>query len=204
MDDRKICDYFLIAGLPHHAKRIKQKNEQQHLDYSQQSPQRKKTNSNELAPITDITIIISTLEEEVPEDYYCIEKTPTGFPADLNHGSIKCPSIYLCYRRGTDKPPLTDIGVFYESKDNLMNDSNVVETSYYGNCGNINNGNSKIYLTYRRSKPDAPCNQLVVTDICVILTNKGETPPHAFNLIQKNLNKVKIHFQSIYKFNLNF
>lgn len=70
-----------------------------------------------------------------------------------------------------------------------MKDTMLVEQSFYGNCGNINNGNSKIYLTYRRSKPDAPCNQLVVTDICVILKSKGESPPHAFNLIQRNLNK---------------
>ena len=113
----------------------------------------------------------------------------SNFSLLSDHGSIKCPSIFLCYRRGTDKPPLTDIGVFYETKDDLMKDTSLIEHSYYGNCGNINNGNSKIYLTYRRSKPDAPCNQLVVTDICVILNNKGESPPHAFKLIQRNLNK---------------
>ena len=189
MEDRKICDYFVIAGLPNASKRVKQKNEHNSIIDQQQSPQHATRNRNELAPITDITIINVSFDEEVPDDYTCIEKTPTGFLADLNHGSIKSPSIYLCYRRGLDKAPLVDIGVFYESKDDLMKDSNVVETTYYGNCGNINNGNSKIYLTYRRAKSDSPANSLVVTDICVILQNKGETPPHAFNLIQKNLNK---------------
>lgn len=158
MEDRKICDYFVIAGLPSASKRREQSDQQQ-----QQSQ----------APITDITIIIESLDEQVPDGWEVILYTPSKFSANLNHGSLNSSTIYLCYRRGTDKPPLTDIGVFYESKDDLMKDSCIVEKSYYGNCGNINNGNSKIYLTYRRSKPDAPCNQLVVTDICVILKNKS-------------------------------
>lgn len=194
MEERKICDYFVIAGLPSASRRAKQNEHNQSIN-NQSSPQHNKDADQQCqAPITDITIIIPSLGEVVPDGYYCIEKTPTGCQADLNHGSIKAEAIFLCYRRGTDKPPLTDIGVFYESKDDLMKDSCIVETSYYGNCGNVNNSNSNIFLTYRRSKPDAPCNQLVVTDICVILRNKGETPPHAFNLIQKNLNKVSERF----------
>lgn len=34
-----------------------------------------------------------------------------------------------------------------------------------------------------------PANELVVTNICVIITSKGEKPPHAFCVIKKNLNK---------------
>jgi len=34
-----------------------------------------------------------------------------------------------------------------------------------------------------------PCNALVVTDICVVIASKGESPPHAFCCINKNLNK---------------
>lgn len=185
MEDRRICDYFLVAGLPSPSKRVKE------IDLeSNQSPQHK--HQNDQAPITDITIIRTEFEEEVPEGYFCIEETPSNYCADLNHGSLSSPSIYLCYRRGTDKPPLTDIGVYYENKDVLMPDSSIVKKSYYGNDGNVNNGNSQIYLTYRRAKPDAPCNQLVVKDICIILRSKGETPPHAFNLINKNLNKVSL------------
>lgn len=33
-----------------------------------------------------------------------------GLSADLNHGSLRSPEVYLCYRRGKDKPPLVDIG----------------------------------------------------------------------------------------------
>src|SRR2546426_956622 len=58
-----------------------------------------------------------------------------------------------------------------------------------GRPANVNNSGSCTFLTFRRAKENAPCNQLVVTDICVLLMNKGETPPHAFCLIRKNLNK---------------
>lgn len=86
MEDRKICDYFVIAGLPSAPKRFKQKcNSGPPDDQRNQSPQHQNNQAtNELAPITDITIIISTLDEKVPDGYTCIEKTPTDFPADLS------------------------------------------------------------------------------------------------------------------------
>ena len=38
---------------------------------------------------------------------------------------------------------------------------------------NVNNGSSsRIYVTYRRADPNAACDMLAVTDICVILANK--------------------------------
>ena len=50
-------------------------------------------------------------------------------------------------------------------------------------------GSHAIYLTYRRAKESAPQNSLVLTDICVILSSKGEKAPYAFCEIEKNLNK---------------
>ena len=87
MEDRRICDYLVIAGLPSASKRVKQKCDRAPNDDQQnQSPQHRSSDAgtNELAPITDITIIITSLDEEVPEGYTCIEKTPSGFPADLS------------------------------------------------------------------------------------------------------------------------
>jgi hypothetical protein len=79
--------------------------------------------------------------------------------------------------------------VMYEGKERIMADSEVVFTTPGGRMANVNNSGAKTFVTYRRAPPSMPCNELVVTDICVILTNKGETPPHAFCKIQKNLNK---------------
>lgn len=183
MDDKRIADYFVIAGL----------SQDDHIPFDEvvsgegvsvaKCPQAQ-------APITDVTVIIRSQGEVVPNGYTCIETTPFGFPADLNHGSLRSPSIYICYKRGRDKPPLVDIGVLYEGKERVMSDSEIVQNTIFGKPANVNNSGSRTFITFRRARENAPCNQLVVTDICVILANKGESPPHAFCLINKNLNKV--------------
>lgn len=192
MDEKRVSDYFVVAGLPETTR-------QPFDDYfsgrdGSTSPLLTSSASSSCKdPITDITVIIRSAGEQIPPSWYCIETTPNGYPADLNHGSIRSPNIFLCFRRGRDKPPLVDIGVLYEGKEMIMADSEIVHTTLLGRSANVNNGSSRTFLTYRRAKDNAPCNQLVVTDICVILTNKDETPPHAYCLIRKNLNKVSHH-----------
>jgi hypothetical protein len=126
----------------------------------------------------------------VPDGFECIESTPTGYPADLNHGSLRTPSCYICYRRGYHKPPLVDVGVLYEGKgERVMVDSQVIKHTPHGRNANVNNATPGIFLTYRRAADNAPPNQLAVTDICVILANKGETAPHTYCQVMKDLNK---------------
>nr|CAD7263014.1 unnamed protein product [Timema shepardi] len=179
MDERRVADYFVVAGLP----------DQPELqeDFSCDGVHLKPTHNQ--APITDVTVVFPGLGEEPPPEFTIIESTPTGYCADLNHGSLRSPDIYLCYRRGRDKPPLVDIGIMYEGKERIMSDSEVVLTTPGGRVANVNNSTAKIFVTYRRASLSMPCNELVVTDICVILANKGETAPHAFCMINKNLNK---------------
>lgn len=184
MDEKRIADYFVIAGISG------QSGPTVDEGLSQERVSIPKSVQTPSAPITDITVIIRSAGEEVPEGWTCIETTPSGLPADLNHGSLRSPSIFLCYRRGRDRPPLVDIGVLYEGKERVMSDSEVVEMTLSGKPANVNNSGSRTFLTLRRARDNAPCNQLVVTDICVILANKAESPPHAFCLINKNLNKV--------------
>ena len=190
MDEKRVSDYFVVAGLP---ETTRQPFEDCFTGRDgSASPPALFNSSPSLDPITDITVIIRSAGEQVPPSWYCIETTPSGFPADLNHGAIRSPNIFLCYQRGRHKPPLVDIGVLYEGKERVMSDSEVVHTTLLGRSANVNNSSSRIFLTYRRAKENAPCNQLVVTDICVILMSKGETPPHAYQLIRKNLNKVSV------------
>lgn len=61
-----------------------------------------------------------------------------------------------------------------------MLDSQVIKFTPYARPANVNNSQQGIYLTYRRAPENAPSNQLAVTDICVILTNKGESAPHTY------------------------
>ncbi|XP_073979172.1 DENN domain-containing protein Crag isoform X2 [Rhodnius prolixus] len=179
MDEWKVVDYFVIAGLPSDYELLE--------DFSRDNSQLKAAHSK--APITDITVIFPSQEEKAPEGYTVIKRTPTGITADLNHGSIRSQEVFLCYRRGRDKPPLVDIGVMYEGKERILSDSEIVEFTPGGRPANVNNSTSKTFLTYRRAQPTIPCNALVVTDIAVIITSKGETVPHAFCMIKKNLNK---------------
>uniref|UniRef100_A0A1I8AET8 TRAF3-interacting protein 1 n=1 Tax=Steinernema glaseri TaxID=37863 RepID=A0A1I8AET8_9BILA len=177
--DRRLLEYFAVVGLSPEA---------EELTPSAQECGCKVTEP--LAPITDICVIFPGLGETVPDGFECIDTTPLGHPADLNHGSLRTPSVFLCFRRGYHKPPIVDIGVLDESRgEKPMVDSNTVTTTPFGRSANVNNASQVIFLNFRRAPPNSPPNQLVVTHICVILANKGETAPHTYYKISKNLNK---------------
>ncbi|KAM6183468.1 DENN domain-containing protein 4C isoform 3-T3 [Erethizon dorsatum] len=176
----RVTDYFVVAGLTDTSALLDQ--EINRSDTKSAGPK---------APITDIAIIIKSAGEEVPEGYTCVEATPSALQANLNYGSLKSPELFLCYKRGRDKPPLIDIGVLYEGKERLIPGCEVIQATPYGRCANVNNSSTtsqRIFITYRRAPPVRPQNSLAVTDICVIVTSKGETPPHTFCKVDKNLN----------------
>lgn len=177
MDERRVADYFVIAGLPEKPELLDDSDSGHLKGYSTKPP------------ITDIGVIFPGLGETVPNGYELLEFTPTGLPADLNHGSVRSPECFLCIRRGRDRAPLVDIGVMYEHKERLMADAEMVLVTVGGRVANVNNSTARSFITYRRAHAGAPCNALVVVDVCVIITNKGECPPHAFCMIPKNLNK---------------
>ncbi|CAH0399446.1 unnamed protein product [Chilo suppressalis] len=177
MDERRVADYFVVAGLPE-TPELLDDSDSGHLKGYSTKP-----------PITDIGVVFPGLGETVPNGYELLELTPTGLPADLNHGSMRSPECFLCIRRGRERPPLVDIGIMYEGKERLMADAEMVLMSVGERLANVNNSTAKTFITYRRAHPTAPCNALVVVDICVIVASKGECPPHAFCMIAKNLNK---------------
>uniref|UniRef100_A0A3Q2R0K9 DENN domain containing 4C n=1 Tax=Fundulus heteroclitus TaxID=8078 RepID=A0A3Q2R0K9_FUNHE len=174
----RVTDYFVVAGLTDKSTPLEQ-------DLSETK------SSGPKAPITDLAVINRSAGEAVPEGFTCIETTYSGQPANLNHGSLKSPELFLCYKRGRGRPPLIDIGVLYEGKDRLIQGCEVVQATPYGRCANVNNSSAnaqRIFITFRRAAPVRPQNSLAVTDICVIITSKGETPPHTFCKVDRNLN----------------
>ncbi|KAM5170273.1 C-myc promoter-binding protein isoform 2-T2 [Mantella aurantiaca] len=183
MEDKgpRVADYFVVAGLTDSSKPLE---EEIHFNDACHKIAKPKE------PITDVTVIIKSLGEEVPQGYVCMDTTPTGLSADLNNGSIRGPQIYLCYRRGRDKPPLTDLGVLYEWKERLKQGCHIIQNTPYGRPANISSSTSsqKAYITYRRASENMTQNSLAVTDICIIIPSKGETPPHTFCKVEKNLN----------------
>ncbi|KAK1174925.1 hypothetical protein AOXY_G2536 [Acipenser oxyrinchus oxyrinchus] len=176
----RVTDYFVVAGLTDKSTPLDQ--EISLSDTKSSGPK---------APITGISVINKSAGETVPEGFTCIETTYTGQPANLNHGSLKSPELFLCYKRGRDKAPLDDIGVLYEGKERLIQGCEVIQATPYGRCANVNNSSAnsqRIFITFRRAPLIRPQNSLAVTDICIIVTSKGETPPHTFCKVDKNLN----------------
>ncbi|XP_041820417.1 DENN domain-containing protein 4C isoform X1 [Chelmon rostratus] len=174
----RVTDYFVVAGLTDKSTPLEQ-------DLSETK------SGGPKAPITDLAVINKSAGETVPEGFTCIDSTYSGQPANLNHGSLKSPELFLCYRRGRGKSPLIDIGVLYEGKERLIQGCEVIQATPYGRCANVNNSSAtsqRIFITLRRAPPVQPQNSLAVTDICVIITSKGETPPHTFCKVDKNLN----------------
>lgn len=103
----QLVDYFVVAGLdPTGAWRP--------LDEDGRSSSSSSASSSPAAraaePVTDLVVISRGLGEEVPEGFTCIEKTLGGHSAELSAGLLNNPHLYLCYRRGWDKPPIVDLG----------------------------------------------------------------------------------------------
>lgn len=119
MDERRVADYFVIAGLPGQDDEFKQDNQDNETNDKLEDWCQEGTHLKDMhmpPPITDLAVIFPALGEYCPEGYTLLEQTVSGFPADLNHGSLRTNECYLCYRRGRDKPPLVDIGK--EKKNN--------------------------------------------------------------------------------------
>nr|XP_008170670.1 C-myc promoter-binding protein isoform X1 [Chrysemys picta bellii]XP_008170671.1 C-myc promoter-binding protein isoform X1 [Chrysemys picta bellii]XP_008170673.1 C-myc promoter-binding protein isoform X1 [Chrysemys picta bellii]XP_042712507.1 C-myc promoter-binding protein isoform X1 [Chrysemys picta bellii] len=183
MEDKgaRVADYFVVAGLTDISKPLE---EEIHFNDACHKIAKPKE------PITDVTVIIKSLGEEVPQGYKCIDVTPSGLSADLNNGSLVGPQIFLCYRRGRDKPPLTDLGVLYDGKERLIQGCEIIQATPSGRPANISGSASsqRVYITYRRASENMTQNTLAVTDICIIIPSKGESPPHTFCKVDKNLN----------------
>ncbi|XP_058244567.1 C-myc promoter-binding protein isoform X1 [Hemibagrus wyckioides] len=183
MEDKspRVADYFVVAGLTESSEPFE--------DDITCNESCQRSSALVEAPITDVAVVFRSQGEEVPQGYTCIEYTPSGLPAELNGGSIIGPQIFLCYRRGRDKPPLTDLGVLFEWREKLKPGCHIIQTTPSGRSANISSSSSqRIYITYRRAPECHSHATLAVTDICVIVPGKGETPPYAFCKVDKNLN----------------
>ncbi|TKS73503.1 DENN domain-containing protein 4C [Collichthys lucidus] len=191
MEDKgpRVADYFVVAGLTDSSKPLEEE-----LHFDDAGPKSVKSK----APITDVAVVIRSLGEEVPPGFTCVESTPSGLSAELNGASLRGPQIFLCFKRGRDKPPLTDLGILYEWKEKLKSGCHIVQTTPSGRPANISNSSSqRIYITYRRAPKSQPHTSLAVTDVCIIVPGKGETPPHTFCKVDKNLNSSMVYGAAI-------
>ncbi|XP_073464759.1 DENN domain-containing protein 4B isoform X2 [Aquarana catesbeiana] len=172
----KLVDYFVVAGLTPTSKP---------LEDESRRPARPPE------PITDVAVIIRSLGEDVPQGYTCIERTPGGHSADLSTSLLTNQQLYLCYRRGRDKMPITELGVYYEGKEEKKPGLEVLETTPYSRSANLSSGapgQPKAFLFVKRVPESLGLNTLGVMDICIINPSKGESTPHTFCKVDRNLN----------------
>ncbi|XP_047453888.1 DENN domain-containing protein 4B-like [Mugil cephalus] len=193
----QLVDYFVVAGLDPGGS-WKPLDEDGKASSSSSSSSTSSSSSYSSSsgrasdPVSDLVVIARGLGEDVPEGFTCIEKTLGGHSAELSAGLINNPHLYLCYRRGRDKPPILDLGVLYEGKDQLKQGWFVIETTPYSRSASLSSGGGpaahRVFLTYRRALDSQGLHGLGVTDIALLLPSKGEVAPHTFSRVDKNLN----------------
>nr|XP_031362731.1 DENN domain-containing protein 4B [Lonchura striata domestica] len=180
MSDEKppqLVDYFVVAGLAEASRALEE----------EQQPRPARPGE----PITDVAVIIRSQGEEVPQGFTCIETSTSGHPVDLNAGLLNNPQMFLCYKRGRDKPPLIELGVHYEGKDRPKPGYQILDTTPYSRSANLASGSpghQRTFLTFRRAAEPPGHHTLGVTDICLVMPSKGESTPHTFCRVDKNLN----------------
>ena len=177
-ESRRVADYFVICGTPGASS-----GQQKLLEDGGAEVNLKPSHSQD--PITDITVIFPGLGENVPDYYQLLDESPGGYPADLNHGSFRAPEVFICYRRGRERPPLVELGILADSRDKISPGTQLVEFTPNGYIANVNNSNNaSTFLTYRRADEVNPCNEFVVMDIEIIIASKGETPSHTYTKVK--------------------
>ena len=175
-----MSDYFVICGTPGTT------GQQRLLEDGGAEVNLKPSHSQD--PITDITVIFPGLGENVPDYYQLLDESPGGYPADLNHGSFRAPEVFLCYRRGRERPPLVEVGILADTRDKISPGTQLVEFTPHGHIANVNNSNNaSTFLTYRRADEVNPCNEFVVMDIEIIIASKGETPSHTYTKVKHKI-----------------
>ncbi|CAF2460586.1 unnamed protein product [Rotaria sp. Silwood2] len=197
MDDKRLVDHFALIGVgstgPIERDELIPTASSPTTDTSLQlSSKTYDFTPQHQQPIVDLAIIDRTHGEDPPAGYETIWTTPNNFSANLNHSGLRNHEMYLCIRRGRDKPPITDVGILFEGRERVMENVSVIETTPHGYPASIFSSSfsrERTLITYRRAASMILCNTLAVTDICVIIESKGETPPHSFNKINKNLNR---------------
>ncbi|XP_061144234.1 DENN domain-containing protein 4B-like isoform X4 [Syngnathus typhle] len=173
----QLLDYFVVAGLD---------------PAGPWRPLAQAAGRRGAEPVTDLAVIARSLGEDVPQGFTCIDKSLGGHSAELSAGLINNPRLYLCYRRGLHKPPLLELGVLYEGKEQPKVGWNVIETTPYSRSANLSSAAGpaaqRVFLTYRRAADERGPHSLAITDISVLLPGKGEVAPHTFSRVDKSLN----------------
>ncbi|XP_038624935.1 DENN domain-containing protein 4B [Tachyglossus aculeatus] len=141
-------------------------------------------------PITDVAVVARALGEEVPQGFTWVQASAGGHPLEQGPGLLAGPPPAICYRRGRDKAPLVELGVLYEGKERPKPGFQVLDTTPYSHSANLappGPGHPRTYLTYRRAAGGAGLHTLGITDLCLVLSGRGEGTPHTYRRVPRGL-----------------
>ena len=106
--------------------------------------------------ITDVSLVKEG--EPVPEGFERIRTTLNDVSADLNIG-CSAKSLYLCVRRGSDKPPIVDVSIVFELELGLGFEGSgwevIKSTALTGSSANLNYGvanSPPMYICIKRKE----------------------------------------------------
>uniref|UniRef100_A0A5K3FDV6 UDENN domain-containing protein n=1 Tax=Mesocestoides corti TaxID=53468 RepID=A0A5K3FDV6_MESCO len=184
-----LAEYFAVCGLPeeptpYDVSEIIRNGEEivlsesKCLDFSRYS-----------TPIVDIQLINLSQKEHPPDGYQLITETVDG-SAECSLQSRAGEDLCICYRRGYDKPPIGDIGLVDTNQRLKANSSNITHTVGSRPAVLMKKRflpNSNMYFSYSRLPKNYGVDQLALTDICVILKNKGEVCPLGYKELPQKL-----------------
>ena len=94
--------------------------------------------------------------------------------------------MYLCYKRDIEGEPI--VGIEVTSQEEPGN-PDVIDKTPYGRSANVNNSttfnSTPLYLKVKRDVQ----SPYVITDLAVVLANKGEEEPLGYSRLNENLNR---------------
>lgn len=112
---RNVAEYFVVVGLDETSQRFDaadsgiEANSGSTSESNDDGPEQMEL-PTAAEPITELSVVFTGAGEKLPPGYECITITPSQHPASLYHGSATSnKTFYVCYRRGRDTAPLTDI-----------------------------------------------------------------------------------------------
>ncbi|TGZ59597.1 hypothetical protein CRM22_008990 [Opisthorchis felineus] len=185
---RRLAEYFVVCGLP---EKPKPYDLTKVLTHSEEIiiPDKPVDFTAFPEPIVDIQFICLKERESLPHGYHAIRRSVSGrYKANIR-GRIG-DEVYLCYRRGRDRPPITNISMFTDNQTHQLRQDawKITQTMEEKNANLGNALGYPTYLSYTRASPVSGIDQLAVVDMCIIFPDKEECCPPAFNKLSESLN----------------
>lgn len=168
----RIVDYFVMVGLGDNISPFKV---EQIGETGEESLQL--ITPTDVEPITEVTMV-SKKNESVPKGFKCIEVTPSGSIASLVNAGLFGSPLFLCYRQGGERPPITEISIYSaEHSRHYPAGHETIAVTTGGRSADLSGGGRyPLYLTVKRGFTHGYNSSTAITGLAIILGGKEEPP----------------------------